>query len=563
MAVLIAAAVCSIVAARSIGDGVQPYGADGAQYIEHAARLAVLHTVDVVGPLHPGRLLVASDASYPPLAHLLTLIPGSVFGHSAGVAAATGVAWLLLLAFAVGWTAAGISGRSSVAAPAAAATLLVPAAHGFATRYYYDLPMIALLWLAVACVLAGRDRHPLLSGGAAGLLLFAAAVTKWAALAFGPPMLLGALVTGWAAARSGGEARRVALRRLTCGAVCVVVAAGLCAGFLAGRSGDNSFSKTGRIAFADGSPADWDGVEGAPGALEAAAGRIVERMGQLEAADLAFYPLRMVVSILSPGLALLLGLLLVRWVWRGREGLAFVVVVGAGHAAFLLGVMPVLDDRFALVGAPALVVAATCAWARLERQPRMVVGGLVVIVGLAVAVDFHFGAAAPWNAEVQLLAPDRDDFPPTWLRGVGLASSVEGRGWSRHDVTASARQPLRDAAWSAVAACRPEGVGVELEQPLIAPEGDAEWLRYRVLLSGLGGGAEPSVGGLCPADGRLWDGDGRLDLALLAADRPLPGCLRPYRWRRGAQVRDPDGGSGLVLWARRDSGACRSSGVTP
>jgi len=41
-----------------------------------------------------------------------------------------------------------------VAAPAAAATLLVPAAHGFATRYYYDLPMIALLWLGVACVLA-------------------------------------------------------------------------------------------------------------------------------------------------------------------------------------------------------------------------------------------------------------------------------------------------------------------------------------------------------------------------------------------------------------------------
>jgi hypothetical protein len=560
VALFVVSAVGVIVGLRLARDGVQPYGADGAQYIEHAARLAVLRTVETVGPFRPWRLLVASDGSFPPLMHLLSVVPGSIFGHGAGVAAATGFGWLLLLAFAVGWTAAGVTGRSAVAAPAAAATLLVPAAHGFATRYYYDLPMIALLWLGVACVLAGRDRRPLLAGGAAGLLLFAAAVTKWAALAFGAPMLVGALITGWAGVRQRGGGRRLVPPRLLCGVACAVVAVALCAAFLVGRSGDNSFATMGRVAFAEGSPADWDGREDAPGALGAAAGQVIERIGQLEAADLAFYPLRLVTSVFSPVLALLLGLLLLRWLGRGRQGLALVLVVGAGHALFLLGVMPVLDDRFALVGAPALVVVATCAWASMERQPRDVVGILVVVVGLAVALDFHFGAPALWNAEVQVLAPDRDDFPPTWLRGVGLAGSVEGRGWSRHDATPSPRQPLRDLTWGAVSACRPEGIGVELERPLIVPDGDAEWLRYRALLSeAVDGRPGPRIGGLCPPDGGPWDGDGRLDLALLATDRALPGCLRGYRWWRVQELQDPDGGPGLALWAHRGTGACRTT----
>ena len=556
-ALLIAAVIVVIVGLRLALDGIQPYGADGAQYIEHAARLAVLGTVQDQGLFPPWGLLVATDGAFPPLMHLVTLGPGALSGHGAGSAAATGVGWLLLLAFAVGWSTAGLTGRSSLAAPAAAAVLLLPAAHGLATRYYYDLPMIALLWLAVAVVLAGRDDRPLLAGGAAGLLLFGAAITKWAALAFGPPMILGALLTGWS--RRGPEGARASLRRrLACGLVCSAVAALLCVGFVAGRGTDNSFAAMGRVAFAEGSPDDWEQQADAPGALDSALGQLEGRAGRVEAADLAFYPLRLVTSVFSIPLALLLAILLVRWGRRGREGLALVLVVGLGHGLFLLGVMPVLDDRFAVVGAPALVVAATCAWAGLEPRRRTQVAAAVIAVGLAVAVDFHFAGPAPWNVELQVLAPDRDDFPPTSVRGLGLGGSVEGRGWSRHDETPSPRQALRDATWQAVLRCGAAGVGVRNERPLIAPDGDAEWLRYRALLSRIGEGLDaPTIGGVCPHDGRAWDGDGPLDLVLTSERADLPACLEPWRWRRAERLEDPSGGAGVEVWVRRDGAVCR------
>ncbi len=549
-----AAAVAAIVWLRLALDGVQPYGADGAEYIEHAARLAVLRTVQDLGLFPPWTLLVASDGAFPPLMHLSMLVPGALFGHEAGVAAATGVGWLLLLAFAVGWTVAGLTGRSSLAAPAAAATLLMPAAHGMATRYYYDLPMIALLWLAVAILLAGREERPLLAGGAAGVALAGAALVKWAALAFGPPMLLGALLVGW---RSRDGRRRRPGRRAVAGVACVAVAGALCLAFVAGRGTDNSLAMMGRVAFTQVDPAEWDVREDAPGPIASASGQLVDRLSRLRAEDLVFYPLRLVTSVLSPALALLLLPLLFVWGRAGREGLALLVAIALGHGLFLLGVMPVLDDRFASIGAPALVVAGVCGWARLERQPRAVLAALVLAVGLAVGLDFHFGPPAPWNAEIEVLAPDRDDFPPTALRGVGLASSVERRGWSRGDASPASREALRDAVWEAVLDCGGEGVAVAYERPLVSPDGDAEWLRYRSLLSELADGVQaPAAGGVCPGDGRQWDLEGRLDLVLTAAGAELPGCLRPHRWRRAREVADPDAGPGVVIWARREGAGC-------
>jgi hypothetical protein len=553
VALITAVAVGAIVELRVLRDGVQSYGGDGAEYIEHAARLAVLENLRDRGLWSPWELLVTSDASFPPLMHLLTLPVGGLVGHEATAAAATGLLWLLLLAFSVGWIASAVVGRSSIAPAAAAATLLIPAAHGFATRYYYDLPMIALLWLAAALLAVAAHKRPLAVGVGAGLLLFAAAVTKWAAIAFGPPLLLGALLIGGLAGRDRPVAPRV-----LAGVVCAVIAALLCLGFVHGREGDNSFAMMGRVAFAEGSPTDWDGDAEAPGAIEAAIDRTTERFRALRGADLAFYPLRAAVSIFSPLLALLLAALVLRWLVVDRRGGWLVLAVLAGHAAFLLGVMPVLDDRFALVGAPVLVIAGVIGWTGLEPRLRSVVAAVALVVAAAVALDLHFGAPAPWNAEVELLAPDRDDFPPTWARGLGLAGSVEGRGWSRADATPDGRDPLREALWQAIVDCRADGLAVPLEEALITPGGDVEWFRYRGYLDRVvEGRSAPSIGGLCALPGQPWDGDGELDLIVLPAHGQPPHCLRAYRWRPAVEVADPDGGSGVVLWAERSLGACR------
>jgi len=532
-----AAATGVLVALRVARDGVQPYGSDGAEYIEHAARLAVREHVLRGEVLNPWRLLTTSDGSFPPLLHLVTLPI-----QSAEVAAATGIAWMLLLAASVGVTAAAIARRIDVGAAAATGTLLVPAVSGMASRYYYDLPMIALLWAAAAVLVTGAGRRPIRTGVVAGLLFWAAAITKWAALPFGPPILLGALLVGLRRGEVGAAGPK---RRVIAGSICAGVCAVLCLAFLAGRSGDNSFAKMGRVAFVDGTPRQWESASDAPNALSAALQSVGGRLTSLQIEDLAFYPLRLGTSIFGvAGLLVVLALGVV-WLRRGAPGAVLVIAAGAGHAAFLLGVMPVLDDRFAAVGAPALVVAAALGWGALEPRRRRLVGTSVVMLGLLMAVDFHLGTDAPWNREVSVLVVDRDDFPPTAARGLGASSSTEQRGWARADRQPPRREALRGALWAAVRGCGATGLGLLPERPLLRPEGDLEWARYASLRDR----GSPRVGVVCGADG-TWEHDVPLDLVAVVVGGGLPRCLDASGWRRAVTVPADDGGAGVDLWAR-------------
>ncbi|MCP4870168.1 MAG: hypothetical protein GY898_15795 [Proteobacteria bacterium] len=535
------AVISTVVGLRVLRDGVQPYGSDGAEYIEHAARLAVREHVLRGEVLNPWRLLTTSDGSFPPLLHLVTLPL-----ESATAAAMTGIGWMLLLAAAVGVVAARIGGRVELGAVAAAATLLVPAVHGMAARYYYDLPMIALLWCAVAVLAVGAESRPVRAGVGAGLLFWAAAITKWAALPFGPPMLLGALAVGMGAGHSGSEDHK---KRILAGLLCASVAALLCLGFLAGRSGDNSFAKMGRVAFAEGSPSDWEGAGDAPGAVESMIGGVLSRVRELQVEDWAFYPIRLATSVFSPGGVLLVLVLVVIWLRTGARGAPLVGLTLAGHAAFLLGVMPVLDDRFVVVVAPALVIAAVLGWATLAPGPRRAVAAGAMVLGLTVALDFHFGPPAPWNTEVEVLVVDRDDFPPTHARGLGAASSTEQRGWARADRQADRREALRADLWAAVSACGASGLGLQAERALLREQGDLEWARYESLRSD----NQPRVGVVCGPDG-WWEHEVTLDLVAVQAGAGLPSCLDPRPWQRVQRLEAADGGPGVDLWAT--AGVC-------
>ena len=334
----------------------------------------------------------------------------------------------------------------------------------------------------------------------------------------------------------------------------LAVAGTLCAGFLAGRAGDNSFERMGFVAFTVGTSVEGQ-ADGAAGVLGSAG--VAERVGRLRGADLAFYPLRTATAVLSPLLALALLIGLGAWLRGPGIGGPLVVVAVLGHGAFLLLVMPVLDDRFVLPGLPALLIAATLGWASLPPGRRRALGGGVLAVAAAVALDLHFGGPAPWNAEVSLLQPERDDFPPTSARGLSVSSSVEGRGWARRDETPARRGDLRDAVWEAVRGCDARGVGAVAERPLIGAEGDLEWVRYRALLDEAAG-AERAGGAVCGQEGR-WEHPGPLDVVLVAAGAPAPTCLGAG-WSRATSVADPDGGRGVDLLASGGTCAGASAG---
>ena len=196
----------------------------------------------------------------------------------------------------------------------------------------------------------------------------------------------------------------------------------------------------------------------------------------------------------------------------------------AGQGLFLLGIVPLLDDRFLLAAVPLVAVVGGQAWASLPR-PR----GVVPSSFWAVAsghLDFHVGRA---SAHYEATSVQQARTPCVYRIPAGVAGSVERRGWSRRDVggtgalwpaercevpPAAFRGELREAAWQEVERALQglartggePGQGPELglphEQPMFGPEGDEAWFRYRSHQARLGE-RNPAieVRGVCPADG--------------------------------------------------------------
>jgi hypothetical protein len=553
---LVALAITSLVVVRLHREGVQSYGSDGAEYIEHSARLRVVQQLRDSPGSSSWDVLIGSDHSFPPLLHLLTGKLGELLGHhGAEAAAATGILWLLLLSAALGLLVTEISGRRTVGYAAATGLLLLPAAHGFATRYYYDLPMTALLWSAAAIFLRFRQRAPILGGATAGLLFAAACLTKWPAIPFGIPLLLGALLC------RGGEGReRWAARCIALG-TCVLTCAGILASFLHGRGDDTSFARMTRVGLDEAPPHVWTTQWDGPVGLIAQG--VTSRMGSLEAGDLSFYLLRGFTSVFSPLLAVIVLGLGARWLLRGRLGWRLVLCVVLGHSLFLLGLVPLLDDRFLLTGAPALLIPASLAWSGLTKSGRRVMGAGIVTLGLLMALDFHAAPPMPWSGPIRLAEGNGDDIPCTEARGISAASSVEHRGWSRADSLewgreaagdpcteprAPARRALRERVWAHVQGCETEAVGLAVEAPLFSYRGDKEWFVYRGELDQVGRGQRAiTVREICPTEGHAPFSGPLPPLVLYAGRRGAPACLVAANWEALPAIEDPDGGAPVFL----------------
>jgi hypothetical protein len=240
---LVAALVAAIfVWARfATGNPLSSAGGD-LVYVHHRARLQILaYWHDLLGgQISLLEFLQLADTEFPPFLHLATLALGAVFGHSAEVAIVSGLLWLLLLAAAVGYITQGLARPAQRAlAPttrchreagslAASVVLLMGCYQGFTLRYYYDLPMTALLWAGVAVAMLLWERRPVLGGVLAGLVVTASALTKWTALPFAAAMAAGLVITSLGLPGGHGS-RRSRLKSL---AVATAVAALLCGSFL-------------------------------------------------------------------------------------------------------------------------------------------------------------------------------------------------------------------------------------------------------------------------------------------------------------------------------------------
>lgn len=528
----ICASVALIVQARLSRAGLQPYGFDGAEFIEHRDRLAVALALRDVGETGLREAIIAADRDFPPLVHVVTTVLAGPFGHGAVAATRTGVLWLVLLAGAAAGVAWVLSGRRpGVAAATAVGCFLVPALHGFTTRYYYDLPLMALLWAVLAFGLAARERPVAVLGGGLGVLWFVACLAKWTALALGPVSVAAVLV----APGLGSWRRRIAV-----GGVAVVVWGVLVGGWLALLGAPGSLG---------GMLANWLGrmdeqqVAAAAG-LGGLVGSALGVIGRVDpVARLQFYVLGTVFSVLSPLLcAAALGL---AGVWgRGERAGAWPLgVFTAGHALFVCFAVAVFDERFIIGVAPALVVAAALGWGALAPRVRAPLGAGLVLVGLAVAVEHHHVGWEIGEARIDNRAPDSF---ANHVRGPWLADPVERRGWG-HYAGEDGRGHLElEALWSAIVAAQPRAALIVGDPDLDQAALPSSWLDYRRRLHALQTGGQP----LDVRYGAACDG---VDLAVTRGDRGATPGKPPCSgaWDARVTLRRPGEASTATVWVPR------------
>ncbi len=528
----VGAAVATVVLLR-LRRGLQPYGVEGAHYIEHAERLTVLGAWSRLGEPGSGGLVDELDGLFPPLMHLATIVLSPVVGHDAESVATTGVLWLFGLAAAVGATTWLVTRSRLAAGATAGATLLLPAGHAFASRYYYDLPMTALLWLLVPVALATWDRRPWLGGLLVGLLWLAANLLKWSSIPFGGFMLAAAACTP--VLTGEGERLLRPLRRLGAFALAGVVAA---AGSLAWVLAAGPESSLGTMADVMWSDLGQRSVgSGGLGAMIGGAWTWVTEHGALlgsrwQPSKLAWYGVQAVTTVLSPLFAVPVLALAVFGAVRRPRLLTMVGILLGGQLLFLLLWIPVIDDRFLLTSLPALLVLAGVGFGDLPRGWWWPAGVAVAACGLWVAAEFHLSFPPLPSTAWEASPGDGWDAPPLRGWGIALGDSVEQRGWSRARTTPDDRREVKDEVWEAVASRRPRVVLIPDAPVEAAPAGEIYWLDYRSMLASMG---DPEL---------LFDfaegcqEAGSADLAVLAAPTEGdPEACVPSDWTEVARIR--------------------------
>ena len=444
--IVLTAFIGAMMGSRLLRWPLEAYGDAAAQYIEHLTRLRMLERIREGLPSGPLEALKALEGIYPPGLHLVELAWGALFGHAAESVLWLGFVWWLLLCGSVAKLATHlIPEREGLAGKAFLATALIPALQATALRSYYDLPMTAVLWLAMAVVTSGLPWR----GVWAGLCLVAATLIKWTALPFGGVMLLALVVV---------QGRAIA--RPVLSALSLMIA--WSAVFI--MAGAESFSSMGSATFQPAPGVAVGTAEGPAQWLTVAQANL----SQWDAERLMFYPWRLVSTVLSPVGALVLGWATYRG-WRsGRVGLRLFALIALGHLAFLLLLVPIQDDRFILTLAPAAaIVAATSLHGRALR------GALVAM--LLVSADAHLWTPAKESGEGNPWPATRDG--QTWTPRLGMSSSVDRRGWSRSTDMRDNKTTARAQLWSAVTACG--GGVVDARKQLLSPAGDLNWWAYR------------------------------------------------------------------------------------
>ena len=561
------AAVVAILGVRLSDAPVDAYGELGAEWIEHFERVRVAQVWGYDRGL--GSFAVGADGAYPPLLHVLTVPVGGLGGHHAEAVVWTGALWLLLLAIGLGLCARGLApGRPGVVAAAVVGGLLMPAACGAASRYYYDLPMTALLWLAAGLLLTLGRRWPVAGGALAGIAAAGAALVKWSALPFAAPLLLGAVLSAGRRGEGEGDGGREGRGPSdggrgghVRGRVLLVV--GLAVGLALPAGGYLAASTRSWTEMMGTFVPDQDPV----GAVGAAAMRTVQADPRLQAPDrsersggrlerLGWYSHRLVFAVWSPlGLLVMLPLAGL-WAWRRGPGGWLVGLTIGGHLVFVVLAVPPLDERFVLPLAPALGLAAALGWGRLPDRWRLGAGCAAVAAGLWIAADFHLGEDPNLDPRTTV----GSDEP---IAGLGLTSSWERRGWGRADRRRPARLVFREALWEPVDQVDARRVGI-IGGPLIDPFGDTNWWRYRALLGEVQG---------------TWDRQGGIELVelcgpggphsvdvVLASDSRVspidqPWCPVAGPWQAGQRIPAAGHRVGAVVWL--PAGATPPAGSSP
>jgi len=472
-----------------------PYGDFGAAHLEHEVRLAaVLAWREETGSF--ADKLLAVDGQYPPLLHVLTM-PLSFGGYEVADVAWTGLLWLALLAAAVAGCARAITGSGVAASAAATLVFLWPVGPAVATRYYYDLPLTAVLWTAAALALAGWDgasglderlrgvRRALAqfavalpAAAAVGVVAAGACGFKWTALAFAPILVGAAFLTP-----VHRDRRRW---RLPIRVFSLLVATGVGAWLVwevASTLGRESSLAT---TFND----MWPGVGTS---LYADDGSFVPRAATAAFAGggddggwrpgFLFYPLTLVSAVLSPLFAAALAGPLLQWLRADRRGAPFVAVVVLGQGLFLALFISALDERFLLTLVPGVLLAAAMGWTSLEPRGRHRWGAAVTAAALLVSADVHYGDDGPWAAPVEVPIPGADSVT---VRGVSLADSWEQRGWARLDSQPPARMQARRMIWALMHRCGFGPAALQDAPASSTPLGERHWLEYRSMLRTLG-----------------------------------------------------------------------------
>ena len=532
--------VAVLVVSRVLSHPVEAYGDSAAGWIEHLALLRAQE--DWLGASGgPLARFLAADDLYPPLLHLLTAPISVLADHAPSAAVLTMLGWLGLLALAGAWWARGVGGGG---AWIALGVVLTPALHAVATRYYYDLPMTALLWVgglavwqAAAPGLSRRRGVGLALVG--GLFLAAAALVKWSALP------LGVLIVGVLALSRGR-------RGLLPLALALLVFFVLSGAFLG--AGSTSFGAMGGATFqlpTGASVPSWIvALSEVPGGRLPATAAL--QLLTMDAARLGFYPARLVTTVFGPVLSMGVALGLWGWWSQGRPGWIWVGGSLVGQGLFVLLLVPPLDERFLLPQVPALVLPA--AWG-LVRMPVWA-GGAVLVMALGTALDLHLGA--PRAESVRSADPAR--LGHRWAPRLGVSSSFDRRGWSRADDRRPTRDGLRESVFEAVSACAVTRVGGP--DATLDPAGDLNWWSALAAASrARDGWASPRSQELrwITVDGRVPPSEspslrlfpeGPVSIEMEAARPPAA------RWVRLAVVDDPEGGPGVGIYGRLGDTPC-------